>query len=54
MPPKRGSRKADIAAASSLSIGNQLLDDIEESINYDDDDDESQTTDDKEDSIDFQ
>ena len=50
MPPKRGSRKSDTAAASSLSIENQLLADIDESINYgDDDDDEGQTKDDEED-----
>jgi hypothetical protein len=34
----RGSRKSDTAAASSLSIENQLLSDIDESINYLDDD----------------
>ncbi|CAF1105037.1 unnamed protein product [Rotaria magnacalcarata] len=44
MAPTRGARKSETAAASSLSIENQLLADIDESINFDDD--ENQTKDD--------
>jgi hypothetical protein len=39
MGPTRGSRKSETAAASSLSIENQLLNDIDESLHYIDDDD---------------
>jgi len=47
MAPARGSRKSETVAASSLSIENQLLADIDDSINYgDDDDDEGQRKDD--------
>ncbi|CAF0870648.1 unnamed protein product [Rotaria sp. Silwood1] len=45
MAPTRGPRKSETIAASSLSIENQLLADIDESINFDDD--ESQTKDDQ-------
>jgi hypothetical protein len=39
MGPTRGSRKSETVAASSLSIENQLLNDIDESLHYIDDDD---------------
>ncbi len=39
MAPTRGSRKSETVAASSLSIENQLLNDIDESLHYIDDDD---------------
>jgi hypothetical protein len=48
MSQTRESRKSETVAASSLSMENQLLADIDESINYGDDDDESQLKDDKE------
>jgi hypothetical protein len=47
MAPTRGSRKSETVAASSLSMENQLLADIDESINYGDDDDEGQLKDDE-------
>jgi len=46
MSQTRESRKSETVAASSLSMENQLLADIDESINYGDDDDESQLKDD--------
>jgi hypothetical protein len=41
MSQTRESRKSETVAASSLSMENQLLADIDESINYGDDDEES-------------